>query len=297
MTTQADDRADATARTDDWLRGLVSAGGLGESAGRLVDHLSVHVAEASYAKASDIAAAVGVSVSSVTRMAQQLGFRGWPDLQRELRARYLARLSLVDLTDIHGATDSPLLASLRQDARALASTVGDVDAQAAARIANEIRRARDVYVVAFGSFAAVGMSLVHNLQLVGYRAHVLLDGPNSVSNTLGLVGPGDLLIGCTYWRHCRALTTAATVAKRRGAMVAAIADHLPQSLRAVVDVAVTIPAEGSSFFASLTVPMAVQQAIVATVAQLDPERTRANLEQAEALWREFELMEEPDGAT
>lgn len=285
---------DTHERPDGWLRSLMPAGGLGETGRRLVDHVAVHAAEASYAKAADLAEATGVSVSSVTRMAQQLGFRGWPDLQREIRARYLARLSLVDVAEIHGVADSPLQAALRQDAASLGVVIGDVDESAVARIATEVRRATAISVAAFGSFGAVGQSFVHNLQLLGYRAGALLDRPNTASNAVGLMGPGDLLVVCTYWRHYRAIATAAVAAKRRGATVVAIADHLPEPLRAVVDVAVIIPAEGSSFFASLTVPMAVQQGIVATLAQLDPDRTRERLADAEALWSEFDLLLEPE---
>ena len=57
--------------------------------------------------------------------------------------------------------------------------------------------------------------------------------------------------------------------------------------------AILIPAEGTSFFASLTVPMAVQQGIVATLARIDAQRVTRQIEAAEELWDELGILIHP----
>ncbi len=69
-----------------------------------------------------------------------------------------------------------------------------------------------------------------------------------------------------------------------------LADSLPYALRRVSDEVVIAPAEGTSFFPSLTATTAVQQGIVATLAGLDPARTRAAMTAAEQGWQDFKLL-------
>ena len=54
--------------------------------------------------------------------------------------------------------------------------------------------------------------------------------------------------------------------------------------------AIMVDAEGTSFFPSLTMAMAVQQGIVATLAGIDPDRTGRSLAAAEQAWHDFGLL-------
>lgn len=276
-----------------WLQSRVPAGGMGASARGLLNYLLTHVSEAVYARASEVAEVANVSVSSVTRFAQQLGFSGWPDLQRNLRARYLSGLSLVDITEVHGASDSPFQNALSRDSAALSQAAKELDPHTVLRVAELLMRATQIHVMAMGSFAAVGQSFSHNLLLAGYPAHGLLDRDAQVANTVASLRDSDVVVVCSYWRHYRVVVQGAIAARSRGAKVIVIADYLPRALAPVADEVLLIPAEGTSFFASLTVPMAVQQGIMATLARIDPERTRNQLQAAEALWEDLDLLVDP----
>jgi DNA-binding MurR/RpiR family transcriptional regulator len=72
--------------------------------------------------------------------------------------------------------------------------------------------------------------------------------------------------------------------------VVLLVDSLPYALRSVADEVVIAPAEGTSFFPSLTAATAVQQGIVATLASLDPARTQDAMTAAEQSWQDFKLM-------
>ncbi|GAB3297343.1 MurR/RpiR family transcriptional regulator [Pseudoclavibacter terrae] len=278
---------------DAWLRGMLAARNLGPTSQKLANYLVTNINAVSYAQASEISASAQVSASTTTRLAQQLGFKGWPDLQQALRTRYLAQLSMVDIAEIHGLTDTPFQNALRNDSELLAATMRDVDDVAIARVAAAVQSAKRVHVTAMGSFAAVGQALVHNLQIAGYHVHALLDRDSALSNSVAQMGDGDLLIVCSYWRHYRTIVAAANAAHRQGATVVALTDYLPPQLEGAVDDLIMIPAEGTSFFPSLTVPMAVQQGLVATLAQLDPEATKVRIDAAERLWNELDILIDP----
>lgn len=275
---------------EDWLRSLLPDRALGGRANQLFALIASQPAKAAFAPAADLAELVQTSVSSVTRMAQRLGYAGWPDLQRDLRARYLAHLSMLDVSESHGTADSPFRASLRQDVDSLAGLLRGVDEERVERIAALLARSESIYVTAQGSYAAIGHAFVHNMQIAGYPARTLLDNPASLANAVARMAPGDTLVACSYWRLYNAAVTAATEAKAKGAKVIVLADNLSLALEKSADEVVLTPAESISFFPSLTGAMAVQQGIVATLAKVDPSRTRASLMAVERSWETFDLL-------
>ncbi|HEV7168398.1 MAG TPA: SIS domain-containing protein [Micrococcaceae bacterium] len=275
---------------EEWLRSLLPAKGLGSSAQQVFNLIAREPAKASFLPAAELAALAQTSISSVTRAAQRLGYEGWPDFQRDLRARHLAHLSMIDVSDAHQGAGSPYAAALRQDAESLAVALRNSDESRIKRIAGLIARSDNIYVTAQGSFSAVGQALVHNVQIAGYPARELLDRPAAVSNHVSRMTPRDVLIVCSYWRLYDVAVTAAAQAQAHGAKVVILTDNISPALERCADEIVITPAEGSSFFPSLTAAMAVQQGIVATLAFLDPERTRRNLIAVEEGWREFKLL-------
>ncbi|TDO94592.1 MurR/RpiR family transcriptional regulator [Enemella evansiae] len=274
----------------DWLRSRLPAEGLSERAARVFHHLALRPGEAAHVPASEVATATGTSLSTVTRLAQRLGFRGWPELQRELRSRYLAGLSLAEVTASHRSDEAEPWSSLRHDLTLLDETLRSWDPEAVQRAAGLIDEARQVHVTAHGSYAAVGLALKHNLGLAGFPVGELLGEPSAVANAVSRMGPGDLLVVCSYWRLYNHAVIAAQQAHRAGAQVVLIADHLAPALADTVDEVLLVSSESSSFFPSMTGAIAVAQALVATAAELDPQRTMTALARAEQGWETFGLM-------
>ena len=279
-----------------WLRSLLPANGsagLGNSGLRVFNQLLCLPGKASYGTATEIAELANTSISSVTRLAQRLGYSGWPDLQRDLRVRHLARSSLMDVADAHGGSATPFQASIRQDADSLTDSLRSLSEEQVVRVANRLAAANSIYAVAQGSFVAVAHALLHNIRLAGYPARALLDNAAGIANHVSRFDTTDLLIVCSYWRLYDLDVIAAAQARARGAIVIVIADNISPALDASADEVLLVPAEGSSFFPSLTAAMAVQQGLVATLAGLDPERTRKSMVLSEDAWKQFKILHRP----
>lgn len=275
---------------DDWLRSLLPDKGLGGSTQQVFSLITTQPAKASFAPAAELAELAGTSISSVTRLAQRLGYAGWPDLQRDLRARYLAHLSMLEVSETHSSGESPFRASLRQDADSLATSLRNLDEQRISRIAEILASSENIYVTAQGSFAAVGHALIHNIQIAGYPVRQLLDSPAMIANHVARMRATDTLVVCSYWRLYDVAVIAAAEAKARGSKVIVLADNMSPALEKSADEIVLTPAEGTSFFPSLTAAMAAQQGIVATLARVDPVRTRESLRAVEEGWQTFKLL-------
>lgn len=273
-----------------WLRRLSSKQKLSRAGNLVLGNILARTDTASYMTASELAEEARTSVSSVTRLAQRLGYKGWPDLQRELRVRYMANLSVVEVDRAHKSSDSPFQASLRWDADSVSAALRNVDEHQIERVVRMLAAAESIYVTAQGSFAAVGHALNHNIQIAGYPARGLLDVPATMANTVVQMGSEDVLIVCSYWRIYDVAVTAAVEAHARGTKIVVMTDSLPPALEECADEVILVPAEGTSFFPSLATAMSVQQGIVASLARLDPERTRQSLIEMEASWRAFKML-------
>ncbi|MFI9025452.1 MurR/RpiR family transcriptional regulator [Streptomyces sp. NPDC053560] len=275
---------------EDWLRAHMPDRGLSPKAAAVVEVLLSQPRRASYASTVELAQLAGVNVATVTRTAQALGFAGWPALQQELRARYLSSLSAPQVAAEHRSVAAPSAASLRRDLDSLALLTRRFDEEAIRTIAEAVAAARRTVVIADGSYAAVGMALSHNARIAGYEVVSVTHGDAELANTVATMRADDVLIAISFWRLYESTILAADEARSKGARVFAVTDAASPALAEAAERVLMVPAEGVAFFPSLTAGMAVVQALVAQLAAVDPARTSASVEQAEAAWARFGLL-------
>ncbi|QFU90602.1 MurR/RpiR family transcriptional regulator [Amycolatopsis sp. YIM 10] len=280
--------------TDDgletWLRGRLPARGLRPRSAAVLELLVSQPRRASFGSTGELAQLAGVNVATVTRTAQALGFAGWPALQQELRARYLSSLSAPQVAEEHNGVGSPASASLRRDLDSLALLNRRFDEDAIKVVAESVAAARRTVVIADGSYAAVGIAFAHNARLAGYDVQAVTAGDAELANHTAKLTDEDVLVAISFWRLYESTVLAADEAKRRGAKVFAVTDAASPALAGAADQVLMVPAEGVTFFPSLTAGMALVQAIVAQLAAVDPARTSESIEAAEAMWSRFDLL-------
>jgi DNA-binding MurR/RpiR family transcriptional regulator len=275
---------------EDWLRDRVPERGLRPKAAAVLEVLLSQPRRASFGSTTDLAQLAGVNIATVTRTAQALGFAGWPALQQELRARYLSSLSAPQVAAEHHGAGTPSTRSLRRDLDSLALLNRRLDEAVILTIAEAMAGARRTLIIADGSYAAVGLALSHNARLAGYDVAPVPSGDAELANAIASIGPRDVLIAISFWRLYESTVLAANEARSRGVRVFAVTDAASPALAGAAEKVVMVPAEGVAFFPSLTAGMAVAQAVVAQLAALDPARTSASIERAEAMWSKFGLL-------
>ena len=84
---EASAEAGAAPASHAWLGDALPDVRLSKAQSRVVDVIARNPQLSSYADIAEIAQRADVNNSTVVRAAQHLGYRGWPDLQRELRSR------------------------------------------------------------------------------------------------------------------------------------------------------------------------------------------------------------------
>ena len=271
-----------------WIADLTRRGTVTPKGREVLAMIRQHPRDASFSPVRDLADKIGVNIATITRTAQALGFTGWSELQRELRSRYLASLSVSQVAEEH-SQGSDATASLARDRADLAFIAKSTSADSIRDVARRIAASRRVLCFAQGGYAAVGVALAHYCTLAGYDVRHLTE-PVAVASYLAGFGPDDLLIAVNSWRMNASTVSALDAATEAGAAKVLITDTTNAFASNEVDHRLVAPAESVSFFVSQVGAMSVCQAIVVELAAVDPARTRSSLARSEREWERFGLV-------
>jgi DNA-binding MurR/RpiR family transcriptional regulator len=272
-----------------WLGDALPALPLSKSQARVVEVIARNPQLSSYADIAEIAQRAEVNNSTVVRTAQRLGYRGWPDLQRELRSRYLVMISTEDTLIEHGEHRSPLHDALNHDIENLrltldSNTPEDVQAAIAA-----LAGAKSITTIGMGSFAGPASVMAHLGSTMGYPIALENRAGVHYASAINSYGPGDVLVVVNMWRSVKQIILAAEAAKRAGATVVAISDMRRGRLAAAADHLLIVASEGISFFQSVTAANSMVYGLLAGMEAAHPERSRAAIRRTQQLWKDLDV--------
>lgn len=269
------------------LLGAIDEGELSPKHRAIVRFVSANPSFVGFATAAELAEKVAVSESTVVRFTQVLGFDSYKDFRQNLRHRYLGTLSpLKEYRKAVPDEGSPM-ATLRQQVvqdannlQAMLETVNEDDFQYALDV---IDSARNVVVLASGSFASVAHVFVHVLRFLGISAVAEDRAAPNVTAAMVPLDQRDLVIGISFWQSIRSTADAVEWARHRGIRTLAITDTVYSRLARMAERSLIVPTESISFYQSMLAPMALVYAIGAQLGiTADQERQRVMDDAAES---------------
>ncbi|GMA32058.1 MurR/RpiR family transcriptional regulator [Litorihabitans aurantiacus] len=236
---------------------------------RLVAALQNQPDRASFWLAQELTGPLGLHQSSATRLAQRLGFDGYPQLRDALREDYLAgdgpsqrlrgRLERHPEDDVLASFVSDEVAALEALRRHV--TQADLD-----ELADRVLAAREVLLFGQGNATVLVELLARRLDRFGLRTVRLTGSRRDLAERLSRLAGADLLLAFAFRRAPAALGPLLSVATAAGASTALVTDTVVWTAPRP-DQIVAAPRGGADDFLSLTVPMAVANALVLTVAR------------------------------
>lgn len=247
---------------------------------------------ASFATTAELAGRVGVHPATVVRLAQLLGYPGFPEFQEAIQHRYLASLDAVALMHERAPErhDDLSLASIDQDIRNLSATRSLLDPDELRRIAAIMLEARSILTIGFGSHAGLAVILSHLLRFMGLPAEAEFRGGITLATRLATLGPGDVVIGTSAWWVVRESREALAVAKEQGATTVAIVDNRVSAMARLADHVLLSKTESVSYFQSMLGPLAVMNALAAEIAALGEDRVRGRMEASSRMFERLGVV-------
>jgi len=197
--------------------------GMSKSFAKLADFLLDSYIEAAFMTASELAHTLNLDAATVVRFSQFLGYSGYPELQREIRARVKADL-LIRPKEAEDPDTAPGIAALAMHelAESLEQTRITLDTVALAQLVEQMGQARRIIVLAEGPAQPTAYSLVHYLEQGGIQVYIARSGIADLARTVNTATSNDLLLALEVVGQSPYIARALEIAQSRNIPTAAI---------------------------------------------------------------------------
>lgn len=281
--------AEITARIPDFSKGHR----------RIADYILSHYDKAAFMTASKLGDSVGVSESTVVRFASELGFDGYPELQRVLQEEMRTRLTAVQRIEVsfdRFGQDEVFKSVLLHDIDRIRRTLEETNPADFSAAIDLIVKAKRIYIMGIRSSASLASFLGYYFKLMLPNVTVIETGSRSeLYEQLMHMCSDDVIIGISFPRYSRQTVYAISYANDVGAKSVAITDSSDSPIAEKADKALLAKSDMVSFADSLVAPLSLINALIMAVSIRKKELVARNFERLDRIWEEYDVYEKNGG--
>ena len=262
---------------------------------RLADYICEHYDKAVYMTAAKMGQTVGVSESTVVRFASELGYDGYPGMQRALEEVMRVRLTALQRMEASRERmdgDHVMSKVIQSDIANIKETLEMLDQKEFQKAVDAILKARTVYILGVRSSEPLASFLFYYLNL--FFDNVRIVNTNSISETferLMKISPEDVMIGISFPRYSKRTVKAMEFARSRGAEVIAITDSEQSPIASSATCVLKAQSHTISFVDSIVGPMSLVNALIAALSMKRQSQVEQSLADLENIWKEYDVYE------
>ena len=251
--------------------------------------------KAAFMTANRLGRTVGVSESTVVRFAVDLGFDGYPSMQKALQEMVRNRLTSVQRIEVAndrlGGHDMVSMV-IQSDMEKLRQTEEKLSREAFHAAVQAILGAKRVYIVGARSTAMLAGFLGYYLNYMLNNVHVVTaSGTGEMFERIVGIRPEDVLIAFSFPRYSASTAKAADYCRSTGATVIAITDNPDSPLAQCADHLICAKSDMVSLVDSLVAPLSVVNALIVDIASRREKELHQTLDALEHIWDEYHVYE------
>ena len=258
---------------------------------KIADYIRTNYEKSSFMTAAELGRAVGISESTVVRFAVNIGFSGYPELQKNLQEMVKSRLTSVQRMEAAKRNDGRdfLDSDFSADIDTIKKTLDGLSREDFYSAVNAINSARRIYILgvrssaSIASFAAFYMGFLYDVVLVDTSA------TSEMFEQMFRIDKDDVCVAISFPRYSSRTVKALKFARSRGAKIISVTDS---EISPIAPLATYLLLAGSSmvsFVDSLTAPLSLVTALVAASADKREKDVHDSLEQLEQIWDEYHV--------
>ncbi len=262
---------------------------------RIAKYILEHYDKAAYMTASKMGTLVGVSESTVVRFAIELGFDGYPDMQKSLQELIRMKLTSVQRVEVTNSLigeGDVLEKILMSDAEKIRRTLEEIDREAFEAAVDKIVAAEKIYIIGVRSSSSLAGFLNFNFRM-------MFDNVKFVQTTSGSemfeqimsIGKNDVMIAISFPRYSKRIVNAVEYAHNAGADVISLTDSHQSPIAGVADQLLLARSDLVSFVDSLVAPLSIINAIIVAVSRKKMDDIRVRFDKLEKIWDEYEVYD------
>ncbi len=265
---------------------------------RIAKYICEDYDKAAFLTASKLGSTVGVSESTVVRFAMELGFEGYPALQKAMQEMIRNRLTSVQRIDVACSRigDADILESVfNSDIEKIRRTLEETSKENFDKAVELICSAEKIYILGARSAEALAVFLGYYLKLL-FKNVVIID-PSNESDTLAQMMHVDnqaCVIGISFPRYCNSAITALRYANTKGANIIAITDSMSSPIVKYSECPLIAKSDMLSIVDSLVAPMSLVNALIVAAIKRNQDEVSETFRKMEEIWDEYEIYQKPE---
>ena len=262
---------------------------------RIAAYITESYDKAAFMTANRLGKVVGVSESTVVRFAMELGFDGYPGMQKAMQEMVVNRLTARERIEVANDRigDQDVVSTvLQSDADKLRRTGETVDRGEFNAAVNAILNAMRVYILGVRSAATLANFLGYYLNYMFRDVHIVTaSGTSEMFERIVSVGPGDVVIAFSFPRYSTATAKGAQYCRSTGATVIGMTDSRMSPLGQNCDHILLVKSDMVSLVDSLVAPLSVTNALIVAIAAKREKELSKTFDNLEHIWEEYNVYE------
>ena len=265
---------------------------------RIANYILESYDKAAFMTASKLGKMVDVSESTVVRFASELGYDGYPSMQKALQEMIRNKLTTIQRIEVSNDLigDQDILSMvLQSDIDKIRMTMEETNRDNFNETVDAILEAKKIYIIGVRSSAALSSFLTFYFNLI--FENVVQISANTVSEMFEQmlrVGPQDVVICISFPRYSSRTVKAMKFARDRGAMVIALTDSEMSPLAGMAQHTLLAKSDMASFVDSLVAPLSLINALIVAVGRKKNEDLSHTFETLEKIWDEYDVYEKAE---
>lgn len=258
---------------------------------KLIAHfIEHHYDQAAFLTASKLGELVGVSESTVVRFATEIGYSGYPELQKAMQEMIKDKLTSVQRIEVTAAkieNNDVLETVLNQDIQKIRHTIEETSREDFKRAVSSIINAEHIYIYGARSASALANFLGHYFGLIFDNVHIITNASRSgVYESLFRISEKDALIGISFPRYSKVAVNAMSFAHSRGSSTISITDNMLSPLVPHSTSVLIARSDMASVVDSLVAPLSLINALIVATVIEKKDDVKATFEALESVWNE-----------
>ena len=258
---------------------------------RIAAYILENYDKAAFMTASKLGQLVGVSESTVVRFASELGYDGYPSMQRALQEMIRTRLTSTQRIQAAGEmleNQDVVSAVLQSDMEKLREVVDGADRDSFRRVVDILLGARNVYILGVRSSTYLAGYLNFYMHLLTENVKLVQsNAAGEIFEQIFRIGPGDVLVAISFPRYSKVTMNTVQFAQDRGATIVGITDNELSPVYQMAEASLLAPSEMISFVDSMVAPLSMINALLVALAARMGADVSKTFGELEDIWNEY----------
>ena len=255
---------------------------------RIANYIEEHYDTAAFMTAAKLGKTVGVSESTVVRFANEIGYEGYPKLQKAMQEMIRDKLTSVqriDVTTTRIGNNHVLDAIMNQDIDKIRRTLEETSREDFEKAVQSIVKAKRIYIFGVRSTASLAQFLGYYFGLIFDNVRVITDTSKTHTyEQLFRIEKDDVMIGISFPRYSTMAVEAMSLARDRGANSIAITDSMVSPLVSAADEVLLARSDMASVVDSLVAPLSLINALIVATVLEKKEEVTDTFKELELIW-------------